>query len=106
MDQNQFLSRIANDKGFRNRIRTDAKSALAEIGTDTGDVQVKVVEDTATVLHIAMPNNPNALLDDSTLEDVAGGGWNPFKKKSWRKKASSFGSVGSTASSADLADVH
>ncbi len=105
MDQNQFLSRIANDKGFRNRIRTDAKSALAEIGTDTGDVQIKVVEDTATVRHIAMPNNPNALLDDSTLEDVAGGGWNPFKKLK-KKGASSFGSVGSSASSADVADVH
>ncbi len=101
MDQSQYISRIANDKDFRNRLRTDAKSALAETGTDTGDVQIKVVEDTATVLHIAMPSNPNVLLDDSTLEDVAGGGWNPFKKV----KSSSFGSVGSCASSADVAKV-
>ncbi len=110
MNQMQYLAHIATDKDFRARLRKDPKSVLAEIGTDTGDVAVKIVEDTSSVTHIAMPNNPNVLLDDSSLEDVAGGGWNPFKKKSWKKLEggggkSSFGSIGSSVSSLDIADV-
>ncbi len=105
MDQSQFLNRVAKDKNFRDDLRENAKSTLSQAGTDTGDVEIKVVQDTATVRHITMPHNPNVLLDDGTLEQVAGGGWNPFKKiKSLG--ASSFSSFGSCVSSVDIADVH
>ncbi len=105
MDQSQFLNRVAKDQNFRDDLRRNPKSALAQAGTDTGDVEIKVVQDTATVRHITMPHNPNVLLDDGSLEKVAGGGWNPFKKiKSLG--ASSFSSFGSCVSSADIADVH
>ncbi len=88
----------AKDKAFRNKLAQNPKETLADMGMDVGDAKVKLVSNTANVVHIPMPTDPNASISDDKLSSVAGG----FRIKFG---ASSLGTVLSTASSADVANL-
>ncbi len=106
MHHMDFIARAMQDKTFRDRLKANPEQVVQESGTNLNGARIKVVENTADTFYVAMPGNPNAFLDDGTLEKVAGGGWNPFKAiKDLGIKASSAGTVLSTASSADIANV-
>ncbi len=90
MNNIEYRNRITSDKDFRDQLRKDAKSALQKIGVDTGNTEITVVEDTATVHHIAMPSPPGAPMDESALDGVVGGGWNPFRSSGWKDVGKAF----------------
>ncbi len=90
MNNIEYRNLITSDKDFRDQLRKDAKSALQKIGVETGNTEIKIVEDSATVHHIAMPTPPEAPMDESDLDGVAGGGWNPFHSKSWKDVDKAF----------------
>ncbi len=88
----------AKDKAFRNKLTQNPKATLAAVGMDVGDAQVKLVSNTANVVHVPMPADPNASISDDRLGTVAGGARISFG-------ASSLGTFLSTASSADVANL-
>ncbi len=103
-----FIARAVKDKDFRARFIANPEQVLRESGTDLSGGQIKVVENTADIFYVAMPENPNDFLDDSYLEKVSGGGFFSKIKKAIKGsgiKASSAGTAISTASSADIANV-
>lgn len=72
------LSRLSADYHGKPEIRAqldeDPRAFFASRGVDlqTGS-ELRVVANTADVFHLAMPPNPNAALQDDSLQAVAGG---------------------------------
>ncbi len=93
----EFMER-AKEKTFRSQLMKDPNGTLKSVGLDVGESTVKLVSNTADVIHIPMPPDPNEDIQDSDLGEVSGGGF--FSKL--KIKASSLGSALSTASSADV----
>lgn len=54
----EVVSRAWSDDAFRASLLSDPKAALAAAGLDVGDADVTVIEDTATVRHVAVPADP------------------------------------------------
>lgn len=70
-----LAERYRGDEELRARIDSgDAANALVEIGVELPpDIEVRVVENTGGVYHVAMPADPSADLSDRALAPVAGG---------------------------------
>lgn len=70
-----LAKRYRGDEELRERIDSgDAADALAEIGVEVPPgAEVRVVENTDAVYHVAMPADPSAELSDWALAPVAGG---------------------------------
>ena len=90
------LIRLSEDYRDKPEVRAeldaDPRSFFASRGIDLqAGADCRVVANTADVFHLVMPPNPNASLDDQSLESVAGGTDVP---------ASTFGTVIGTISSA------
>ena len=70
-----LAERYRGDEELRARIDSgDAAGALAEIGVEVPPgAEVRVVENTDAVYHVAMPADPSAELSDWALAPVAGG---------------------------------
>lgn len=70
-----LAERYRGDEELRARIDSgDAANALAEIGVAVPPgAEVRVVENTDDVYHVAMPADPSAELSDRALAPVAGG---------------------------------
>ena len=68
------------DPGFRDRLAADAAAAVAEQGLELpqGVSELKVVENTSEVFHLAFPADPNASVPDDSLDRVAGGARSPY----------------------------
>ena len=68
------------DPGFRDRLAEDAAAAVAEQGLELpqGISELRVVENTAEVFHLAFPSDPNASVPDDSLDRVAGGTRAPY----------------------------
>ena len=65
------------DEALKQRFMADPKAVLAEYGMDVPDgMDVNVVENTDTTVHITMPASPSGVMDlsDDELSDAAGGG--------------------------------
>ncbi len=73
MDYVEFLNKAAQDKDYRARIRANPEQVVEEAGAALDGAKVKVVENTATTYHIALPSNPNIALEDEVLENTSGG---------------------------------
>ncbi len=69
-----FLSRVQGDPELRARMFAAPTDVLEEhgIGVPPG-VELRVVEDTAEVRHVALPPSLNAAVSDAAVEAVAGG---------------------------------
>ena len=65
------------DETLKQRFMSDPKAVLAEYGMDVPDgIDVNVVENTDTTVHITMPAPPSGgmALSDDELSNAAGGG--------------------------------
>ena len=67
------------DPGFRRRLAEDAAAAVAEKGLELprGVSELKILENTPEVFHLAFPCNPNSIVSDDSLDQVSGGGRGP-----------------------------
>jgi hypothetical protein len=77
-DQNPYAKVIAqawSDEEFKQRLKDDARAALAEHGIDVPqDKQIEVVENTAETVHLVLPAQPEGEISEKELANVAGGG--------------------------------
>ena len=90
------LTRLSEDYRDKPEVRAeldaDPRSFFASRGVDLqAGADFRVVANTADVFHMVLPPNPNASLDDQSLESVAGG---------TGAQASTFSTVIGTVSSA------
>ena len=73
--RSQVIVKAWNDDTFKQKLLKDAAAVLKEEGVDIPQgVQVRIVEDTDTVVHFVLPRPPrDQKLNDSQLAHVAGG---------------------------------
>jgi Nitrile hydratase, alpha chain len=70
----QVVARAWTDGSFKKRLFANPKDALREFGIEVpASVQVKVTEDTATVINLTLPAIPTGELSVPELEKVSGG---------------------------------
>ena len=80
-ERNQLADLFAacwKDEALKQRFMADPKAVLAEYGMDVPDgIDVNVVENTDTTVHITMPAPPSGHpdLSDEELSKAAGGTW-------------------------------
>ena len=84
-----------DDPEFRARIEADPRGVLQErdVEIKPDDAEVRLRVNTPEVFHLVLPADPNAVLSDRLLRDVAGG-----SSASTAGTAGSGGSVSSFAS--------
>jgi hypothetical protein len=72
----QVVARAWSDPAFKKRFVSDPAGAAKEFDIQIPEgIQIKVVEDTASVRHVILPARPSAQeLSDEQLQQVAGGG--------------------------------
>ena len=71
--EEQLIKKAQSDKDFKKTLVDNPKAALGQLGVQvTEDVDVKVVEESAKVVYLVLPCNPDELTDEQ-LDDVAGG---------------------------------
>ena len=70
----RFLVQAVTDEAFRAALLADAKGALKSQGVDIPEgIEIKVVEDTPTQLHLVLPPRLPEEMSDAELEAVNGG---------------------------------
>ena len=84
-----------DDPDFRARIEADPRGVLEErdVEFQPDDIEVRLAVNTPEVFHLVLPTDPNAVLSDRLLRDVAGG-----SSASTAGSAGSGGTVSSFAS--------
>ena len=92
-ERNQLAELFAacwKDEALKARFMSDPKAVLAEHGMDVPEgINVNVVENTDTTVHVTLPAAPtaNGDLSDEELENAAGGtlitGFNAGFKQCW-----------------------
>jgi hypothetical protein len=69
----KVVAKAWSDEAFKKRLLADPKTVLKENGVEIhAEVAVKVIEDSAKVVHLILPERP-AGLSDEELSQVAGG---------------------------------
>lgn len=76
--EDKLVAKAWADEGFRERLKTDPRTAVAE---ETGitvpeSITVEVLEETADKAYIVIPANRVAIADDQL--DAAGGGYSDY----------------------------
>ena len=62
------------DEALKQRFMADPKTVLAEYGMDVPDgMDVNIIENTDTTVHITLPVKPSGDLSDDELSNAAGG---------------------------------
>ena len=71
----QLIARAWQDDGFKQRLLTDPKAAVAEaVGIDVpSGIEIRVVEETPNTLYLVIPQNQTELSDEQL--DAASGGF-------------------------------
>ena len=70
-----LIDRLRNDEVFNARFKDDPKAMIEEMGGQVpSDIEIKVVEDSATVMHLHLPVAP---VEGEVSDDDLGvyGGW-------------------------------
>ncbi len=71
----KIVAKAWSDEAFKAKLLADPAAALKESGIDVPKgVEVRVVENTASVFHFILPPSPAEELTDEDLDKVAGGG--------------------------------
>ena len=74
MIREKIIRMAQSDKEFKNSLIDNPKETLTKYSIQVPDqFEVKVVEESATVLYLVLPVNPDELADEQ-LDAVAGGG--------------------------------
>lgn len=91
--ENQLVERAWADENFRTDLKTNPKSVIEKmIGQALPlGIEIKVVEETADMLYLRIPFNPDNLPDEM-LDKVTGGEWDgspcdndQYKEACWSK---------------------
>jgi hypothetical protein len=73
------VTKAWSDPAYKARLLKDPRGALAEVGVTVPDnVNLKVLEDTGTLMHLVLPAAPSGELSEEALAKVAGGGRTPL----------------------------
>lgn len=71
---NRIIARAWADPAFKQALLSDPAATLAAEGLPTpAGVELKVVENTPTLVHLILPAKPDAELSDDELDGVSGG---------------------------------
>ncbi|MFZ5643686.1 MAG: NHLP leader peptide family RiPP precursor [Bacillota bacterium] len=71
--EEQIVKKAQTDKEFKNALLANPKEALAKLGSEfPAEVEVKVIEESAKVVYLVLPFNPDELTDEQ-MDSVAGG---------------------------------
>jgi hypothetical protein len=70
----KIVDKAWHDDGYKDRLKRDPRSVLKEEGLEIPqDVEIKLVEDTPSVVHLTLPAKIAADISENDLETVAGG---------------------------------
>ena len=70
----KVVAKTWSDPAFKARLTADPRRVLAEHGVSIPEgVEVKIVENTDTLVHVALPPKPSGDLSDEQLDQAAGG---------------------------------
>jgi|GEM_PF-1111212 len=73
----QIIKKAQSDQEFKKALVENPKGAIGQLGVQLPeDVEVKVVEESAGVVYLVLPVNPDELTDEQ-LDDVTGGAGYP-----------------------------
>ena len=73
------ISKAWKDENFKKDLMEKPHKALAQLGVNVPEkIEIKVVEESAKVLYLVLPVNPEDELTDESLESVAGGACKSF----------------------------
>ena len=71
--EKEIIKKAQSDKDFKKALVDNPKEALGQLGVQVPeDVEVKVVEESAKVVYMVLPVNPDELTDEQ-LDEVAAG---------------------------------
>ena len=77
----QVVTKSSQDEGFKRRLVADPRAVLREYGIAVPDGQaVRVVENTAETIYMALPTKPSGGLSDGQLARLAGEGQGATRK--------------------------
>ena len=77
----QVVTKALHDEGFKRRLVTDPRTVLREYGIAVPDGQtVRVLENSAETVYVALPTKPAAALSDGQLARLAGEGQGATRK--------------------------
>ena len=84
MTREEIIKKAQSDKDFKKALLDNPKETLGQLGVQVPEnVEVKVVEESAKVVYLVLPVNPDELTDEQ-LDVVAGAGWyNPPACSQW-----------------------
>ena len=75
--EKKAIEKAWEDENFKKNLMEKPHQAIAQIGVNVPEkIDIKVVEESAGVLYLVLPANPEALageLTDESLDGVAGG---------------------------------
>ena len=83
---NTLIAACWKDDALKQRFLSDPHAVLAEHGMDVPEgINVNVVENTDTTVHVTLPAAPkeHSELSDAELANAAGGNWNEAKDNSY-----------------------
>jgi len=71
----RVVSRAWSDADYKSRLLRDPKAAMQEIGVEPpANADVKVLENTDSVIHLVVPQPPAGGLSTDDLDKIAAGG--------------------------------
>ena len=72
----KIIAKAWRDPSFKAKLIADPRATLKQAGVAVpAGVTVRVVENTATLVHLVLPPKPTEQLSDEALDDVAAAGW-------------------------------
>jgi hypothetical protein len=72
--EKEIIKKAQSDDNFKKSLLEKPHEAIAQFGVQVpGEVEVRVVEESAKVVYLLLPVNPDQLTDE-LLDAVAGGG--------------------------------
>ena len=83
--EKKIIKKAQSDKDFKQALLDNPKETLGQLGVQVPEeVEVKVVEESAKVVYLVLPVNPDELTDEQL--DAVAGGWKPYGEQECQSK--------------------